>query len=287
MKYKLLWIILLIRCTSAENNIPNNTPAVNKIETDSLSKYSYDLVGFKYTRDSVQPENSTCFFIKKNGHLFLVTAKHSITGCKNGKVSLNRPDTMYVMKKGTETETEVLVIVNLLNINKDGVICLPAEEDPDVKVMEVFAIPTTYAAINSVDKFLKNRADKAGDVEMFGFPWQSHYRKDTFIYPPPTHLFMSIEDITVADKSTFEATGKVDSINYRFVFNKPQTYIDYKGFSGSPVFFTDMTTGEKSIQGVFAQVTRDSVTKIQRSLEACKIEYVTKQIDSIILKIPR
>jgi len=131
---------------------------------------------------------------------------------------------------------------------------------------------------------LKDRPAKLEDVEIWGFPKETHYKDNNFIYPLPSRLNLPISDITVADRATFEKKDEVDSINYRFVFKHPPPYAEYFGYPGSPVFFTDMNTGEKTIQGIFMQVTRDSATKILISLDACKIENAIRQIDSILSK---
>jgi hypothetical protein len=123
-------------------------------------------------------------------------------------------------------------------------------------------------------------------IDIFGFPKKTHKNGNFFIYPPPSHVNLPINQVAILDRVIFAETNKIDSLNYRFLFNSSPPYAEYFGYSGSPVFFTDSTTQEKTVQGVFIQVTRDSTTRIQKSLEACKIKFVTDNIDSLLLKIP-
>lgn len=283
----LLVIIGFINCNNSPSNTQKTDYSITTLDTiqnynhDSLKKYSYELIGFKILPNGTQPENGTCFFIRKKERLFLVTAKHVISGCKNGAVSPNHPDTMYVIIKDTKTEKDNWILLDLIAINKGGITCLSASEEPDVQVIEIDTKKfSSDVVINSVEDFIKERPDSAGDVEIHGFPSKSHKKNGSFFIPPPTSLYLSISDIIIADRATFTETGKVDSLNYRIIFKTLPSNTEYFGYSGSPVFFTDLKTGEKILQGIFAQTTKD----LQLSLDACKIDYANKQIDSILSK---
>ena len=49
-----------------------------QLPADSLSKYSYSLLGFS---NNPNADFGTCFFINHNNNLFLVTAKHTLYNC--------------------------------------------------------------------------------------------------------------------------------------------------------------------------------------------------------------
>src|SRR4051794_33158022 len=63
---------------------------------DSLQHYSYRLLGFSVSGNRLYPFGGTCFFIRKNKKIFLVTAKHVVTGCVDSGKADNLPSKLSV-----------------------------------------------------------------------------------------------------------------------------------------------------------------------------------------------
>ena len=106
----------------------------NGQSVDSLKKYSYTIFGYNLkTMPFPFSASGTAFFIKRNNSIFLITAKHVLTGCEKGVKPKEMPDYMniYLPERDTILGIDIRAI-------KDTATCFTKVEDGlDVIVVRV------------------------------------------------------------------------------------------------------------------------------------------------------
>jgi hypothetical protein len=233
-------------------------------DIDSLSKYTYLIYGEKSGKMAI----GSCFFIRKGGRLFLVTAKHVLSGCGDNSVKeALYPDAVKIINN---PEQKIIFKLDISNI-KDTATCLPMWLNPDIIDVEIQ--DPMAQSVYSVEQFISNPYSYFGDSEIIGFPGN--------VSAPGTNPVMltfskGTYGITVSDTidDAVNHTSKVDAINYH-VFSRTiaADVKEGKGLSGSPFYIQDSATQKWRISGVDVGVHQNSFFYVG------KIEFIIADID--------
>lgn len=216
-----------------------------------LSKYSYFVSGFetleiKNDTNHVQLTSSsgTCFFIRSNNELYLVTAKHVLTGCDSSKPLLH-PNKMGVWLTGQNLTESQQLYINTGKI-RDTAICMPLYDDPDIIVLKV-KNKTSLQLVNSVEDFISTNPIDTKGVIFYGYPDNGGYM--IFQKPPLDFRYLKENSYSIHDGMIYTDTHKEDSINY-LIYPNEWDYRVVHGFSGSPTFFKNKETNKWQLLGV-------------------------------------
>jgi hypothetical protein len=221
-----------------------NTPEIQK--TGFLQKYSYLIFGtynVKHFRDNISFDlvQGTCFFIRLNGVVYLISAKHVLTPWdpdRNIKRA-NYPDTLSVRLMDVEG-TYNYVPIDIKAI-KDTITGDSYFNDPDVFVIRFD--DTAGYVINSIEKFIRPFKYDYGDkLAMWGYPLKYH----TITHDNFTLFKIQNSSLTTG---TFHASSiNLSKINYLMKRDDPRQKF---GCSGSPVFLKSNEQPDWVFGGVF------------------------------------
>ncbi len=235
---------------------------VNKLPADSLAKYSYPITG-------VYPifGGGTGFFIKRNNHLYLVTAKHVINGCDGtGKKNELYADILLIGNKEDQRHSFTIDNRVLRKVLPCGGL------DMYVKRIDSTFIPY----YNSVEKFIIPEIEYFRTVEIFGYPMNTY---DTgYIRIPNRKIHLSIPEQTFDFAYVYDSTWKVDNNLRKITYPKSVEVIG--GFSGSPVFLQDKKTNEWRVIGIVS-ATLPVVGDSRASMLFVDIKYVIALINKL------
>ena len=239
--------------------------------TDSLQKYSYLIFGFKFsgTKEGqylkLDPVQGTCFFIRSNERLFLVSAKHVFSPWRyklaNTRKLGSMPDTLLI--KVLDTSNRIITIpLNIQGLNKDTTTGLSLAQDPDAVVFEIKN--KAHYKLNSIEGLIQDPQDYIlSDVVLYGYPLTVDIRP----LDPDKYLAQEsfiIEGNSITDFYSpvkFRNDGKIlESFDY-FTFQRDNNKIK-GGPSGSPVFLRDYNSGRWLFGGVYSSASGANNTAI-------------------------
>ncbi|MEJ7821476.1 MAG: trypsin-like peptidase domain-containing protein [Chitinophagaceae bacterium] len=243
---------------------------------DTLSKYSYWMTGYKEMDSSFLFNVATCFFVRNNNNLYLVTSNHVISGCDESQNKKLHPDIAQIWIEDSTGHPAEVITVNV-TYERDTSKCYDFTEVADVMVLKMPA--KGYEKINSVEKFLQPPFKKINQLIIFGYPASG------VDYKIASKLKIKNNPKVVTHFALFnnknDTIPKIDSINYNVVTNSIPINNTLKGYSGSPVFLQDKTTKRWRIAGVFSGALTATNTGY---LSVAKIDYVLKQIEKLNVK---
>jgi len=185
-----------------------------------MNQFSYHLVGFRWDQNQVQ--NATCFFVRMNERLFLVTTYHGVTGWNGLQKVLdaNYHDELDIILTAKATGMPAPVTLDLKPL-KANLKKIDVSSTPDLAILEVDpALPDTYN-IHSIEAHIGRNAITNETMQIHG------YRS---VYPAGSNLRSVVEDITLS--------AEVEFISYMGINYEVQTFngTATPGFSGAPVF---------------------------------------------------
>lgn len=269
----LSFILLLTSSTSSFAQINNY---------DSLKKYSYSLLGFTITHNGeavgMKPGGGTCFFIRDNGKLFLVTAKHVLSGCLENAIKItDYPNQMNICFADSNGYIEEMIPFDISRI-KDSIQCLPSLDDTDVIVVPMNI--KTNREIYSVEKFIFPPFREIDNVDIFGFPGNKNINFLGFasVRAKVFHWHLFKNHTTVFTETTFNDSKRTDSVYY-WIQTTDIDVMDSSlhGFSGSPVFIKDLNSDRWRVGGVYKGAAKDTISNNKWML-VTRIEYALKYI---------
>ena len=233
---------------------------------DIFKKYSYQIMGYiSPSPPDFEFINGTGsgFFIKRNNHLFFITAMHVITGCDGKTMPPKYPDLFNVLLPG-KGETVTIYATGV----RDTAKCLPFAEYADVIVLPV---EDKYLdKVYSVEGYEYPPFKTINSTAIFGYPAVEMY-KGKYQHLAPT----SVLNIPIK-KSKYAA----DSINYKVYSNYIKIDSNLRGYSGSPVFLRDAKSQKWRISGIgVGSGLQDDGKKF---LYIVKIEYAYKKIEALL-----
>jgi hypothetical protein len=270
MKYLLLLLLLfLCKCSKSQN--PNY---------DSLRKYSYAIVGSAVNKDSIRGYYAgTCFFIKKNNRLFLVTAEHVLSSCHMVDNKNDYPKYMNITIENSKGEIIESLPINISTI-KDTAHCPDPLNHPDIIALEVKKNDKLY----SVEKFLTSSFKNWDNIEMFGFPntCLNVSNPNNIIITKASNVYIKRQNTTIYNTAPTNDIGVYDS-TYFFIVNK-DLVVDslMHGFSGAPIFIKESHSNKFGIIGAFSIFGYDRVNQELKYFKVPKIKYALDEINTLL-----
>jgi hypothetical protein len=275
-KYSVLSFLLIAivfnSCVSTKSPLINNN---GNEHPDSLYKYSYWISGIKQVLDNqldttrvlIESVGGTCFFIRHNGSIYLITAQHVLIGCLDSLPIKDKtyPDFMNLWVGESEYTKAFHIQIDVRTI-KDTSNCRQLYEAPDVFVIKMPDMPE-LANIFSVEKYLRNDIHSVTDIVFHGYPLSSG--ANVFNKPPPSNIRLPAKSYKLSDGMYYSESKITDSINY-IIYPNNLDFGDLHGYSGSPAFFKDHKTGGWVLFGLLCAG--------KNRLIVCKIENALKHI---------
>jgi len=259
MKIALLITWSLASGCMFQKNIGGQT---NDSIADSLKKYSYLLT----TSFEEYSQQGTGFFIRSNGQLYLMTAKHFING---GRF----PKALFVWLSTIESDTSDVKKVDMRSVMERW----ERSAKQTGSEWDVVAIPvndTIFNNVYSVESLVRSMPQKMQQIEIYGYPIKPHWDYST-VYGPPSNLHIPGKEYKLAI-GVDTTTHKEDQINY-YIYTTAIT-IDsrLKGYSGAPVFVKNSRSKQWCILGSFAGHT-DSNDPNDKAIKIVRLEYILKE----------
>jgi hypothetical protein len=263
-----------------------------------LKKYSYPIFIYEGV-DSINPNtgkkdtsyytgHGTCFFIRKNNRLFLVTAYHVFTF---------RPDLVPGQK--IKPRISGAVRINFFpDYPEEDHLTIPinsiiqSSEDINVLInpdLFVYELPEEYydnEYINSIEAFLPKDKDEIFSpllMYSYGFPGTSYLNNKvnyinrnpdspSYVIPYAGKLKMDVADINekanrlLPHSLNMHSKYRIDSLNY--VANPRYA----EGASGAPVFFSSIKHGQRTawFAGIFSTISPVDFFSIQVKEESIR-----------------
>lgn len=246
-----------------------------QIENEELKKYSYPIYGFK----GMTPMTGTGFFIKRKGNLYLITAKHVLSSCRENGIKVKHyPDTMNVYVKFSDT-TYGLIEMDIREI-RDTTKCLSEIIELDAGIIKLDTAWNNY--VNSVERFIAEPYPEYDKCFIWGYPFHKYVVNDSFDINVGASLINFIYPNFRMTRQFIDSSSLVeDSLNYiissnGFEWNKIGPL---EGFSGSPVFLRNIHTNNWQLVGIL--IKGESVPNKKRILIIARIEMVLKMIDEL------
>lgn len=247
---------------------------------DSLRKYSYSILGYLVKNGHVFPEGGTCFFIRKHQRIFLITAKHVVSGCEGAFKDKYYPKvlTLYIEDSSGNP-------ISFIPINISKIIDTTSCTDSLSAGIIVFEIKDTNTnKLFSVENFIYPPFRKTDDVEMFGFPGSGYIGANNyFIIGKASHIHIEGNNATFM-QANYPNSKKEDLSVVMIVSKDLKSDSEYlKGYSGSPVFIKKYNSNKIRICGAFSEFGYGKINIDFKYIEVEKIEYAMRQIDALLL----
>jgi hypothetical protein len=179
---------------------------------DSLKKYSYYISGFVMKPNRVSIVTGTGFFIRNREVLFLVTAKHVLSGCNDSLLKdKDSPDTMIIWLKNDNMVSFKFIPINV-SVIKDTSSCLPFFKSPDIIVLQVSDTNLIKNA-HSVEKYIYPPFMKTNGIQIFGFPFTENMKLGSYRYTPSSNLSMPTNNNEIITNTNYIKNGEVDEVD--------------------------------------------------------------------------
>lgn len=236
-----------------------------QLPADSLSKYSYSILGFS---NNPNADFGTCFFINHNNNLFLVTAKHTLYNC----------DTL-TKKEYPAFKFGIVFIPDPFNTIQFSVpqtidTCFGFERDTDLLVLKVDK--RFFKDVNTVDNFILPPFSKLGEMQIFG----QGMRADSsfFVFDKQHSIHLPRNTFKIYTSMPILNNKFIDSVHYIIDMKKLRIDNWLKGFSGSPAFLQDDETKKWRLCGVLVQGLIPESKKRKGAILVVKPEYIFQSI---------
>lgn len=257
-------------------SVPKNVNSQSN--SDSLSKYSYSIMGFSSKGNFGVPYSGTAFFIRNGSSVFLITAKHVLSGCDDGNRKMPFfPDVMNVMVLDRNDSSGGVINVNIEKI-KDSIVCHESFLDSDFIALKIIVHDTILKKINSVENLIMPPFEEVEKIAMFGFPLNSIRNPSVqFGFWMPSFFELNGVETIISGAFTDTVSNRTDSTNYYFYNQVAKIDSSLKGFSGSPVFVKDRSSDRWRITGLFAKFGYNNTTG-DKFITVPRIDYILRDI---------
>ena len=234
---------------------------------DSLIKYSHLVYGDTLIDGkNLGQAQGTGFFVHWNDSTYLVTSKHTLSGCGDGNVKENiYPSTMRVW---AISQSNVLGLPINNAIIKDTATCEHFVLDADVITYPISKNYLIDNPLSYIDQYIGRIPGRATQLIFFGFPRSK--RNERFAPAQVASRFQSTNFILDSFMITrINQNIHVDKFNYYIKILDTVLNEETIGFSGSPVFLKDAINGNMVFCGVLC-----AINSRENSLYVVKPEYL-------------
>ncbi|MEO6315288.1 MAG: hypothetical protein ABIU63_08585 [Chitinophagaceae bacterium] len=211
---------------------------------DTLKQYSYYVFGNQPTPDGqfLQKVEGTCFFVQKGEDVFLVSAKHLMTGWStaDAEKQLLYPDTLYIRFPITGSSGFVDFPVDIRAI-KQGVLGSYYYNEPDLFIMPFPEAANFNVSIVYVDALALASAENNAISVVYGFPKEAPFYLEGRVFSLPGERISYRDHKRNADVN--------DTINYLIKCGGEVQ----GGYSGAPVFLKNEDASTWHFGGVVSQ----------------------------------
>jgi V8-like Glu-specific endopeptidase len=247
--------------------------AFSQNDTDSLSKYSYLITGDHIHNGSIA-NSGTCFFIRKNSRIFLVTAKHVVSGCQGAN-----KDSFYnkALILSIKDSTGIPKYFTTIDISKIADTCSCVDSTGDIIAFEF--VNKFSNMLLSVENFIMPKFKNTGDVNIYGFPGYkiNGVSDSAFRSFKTSHIYINRKE-TVFGIGNYRDSEKFDSTALLMINKNLVTDRDtMQGFSGSPVFIKELNSNRIRVIGAFSTSNHD----LKNDFRAYGVAYIEHAIDQI------
>lgn len=206
---------------------------------DSLSKYSYTIIGVNKSSDI---NSGTCFFIKNNRGLFLITAAHNFYRCDSSINKMIRKTLLGIIEvPGSPSKILQVGVPEIFDT------CLQYEKDTDLVVIKIGYLWAKY--VNTVEKLIAPLPENMGDIVVFG---QGIENKSSIKFMPNHKIIIPKGYYTMNHNApNFFDRNYTDWVHYFIQSDSLNLGSWAKGFSGSPVFVQDKNKNKWFFCGIF------------------------------------
>lgn len=216
----------------------------------------------------------SCFFIRAGDSLFLVTAKHVLSGCSNSNADENFPTSMLLAVSQESVYPLLLVNIAPYRATKP---CLPGWEEPDCVIVP---ISSPYAKnLRSVEHMLLPPFRKVIRTSIIGFPGIQNISEDTLKALRPTVLDFRQNEFQFVRAMGDTIRRLEDTINYCMETNI-EGGSTLGGFSGSPFYVLDELSRRWRVAGIL--VGSRSSQNGKSPIYSVKIDYALAEIERIL-----
>ncbi len=268
IRYSVLF--LLLACCSTVKSQNKGLPS------DSLKKFSYTIFGTMVANGKAVLDMGTCFFLRKNGNLVLVTAKHVLYDCDSS--------TQIMTPKFRNASVFLPNGFEFINFTVPEIkdTCVLYYKDPDLIVLSIDN--KWMGKVNTVDKFILPPFRKFGRLTLFGQGMKGD--NSTYLRFDEQHnIELKEKKFKFYTNTPTPDSTYLDTIHYFVETREVVSGSWMKGFSGSPVFLQEEKTKKWRLCGVFVQSLYKISDELPGGLILVNPNYMTSFIDATFEKI--
>jgi len=204
---------------------------------DSLKKYTYPILAID---GATVDGGGSCFFVRRDKKIYLVTAKHILAGCINDSTKKTRFVDKHRVYLGSYS--------NAIEINTSSSPRILPCDGIDL-VICILADTSMSKLIYSVEKYLLPDFTDFEAIAISGFPG-SGFNKNRFTHFPGASL-IRIQDKDFEILNFPNAKGDYDRYVFGIDWKKPSLDVaSIKGYSGAPIFLQNKRTLKWKIAGI-------------------------------------
>ena len=242
------------------------------LPSDSLSKYSYTIFG--QIGKTPMLDMGTCFFLKNQSKLFLITAKHVLYDCDtSSKIERKKFEIATVF-----LPTNFEFVQFKVPVQNDS--CLVYYKDSDLIVFQIDN--SWFDKVNAIDSFILPPFKKIGKMTIYG---QGMRGDSSYLgFDKQHNIELKAKTFKYYTNCPSPDSNYVDTIHH-FIETKELEIGNWmKGFSGSPVFLQDAKSKRWRFCGVFVQALYRISDELPGGLVLVTPRYVIELLNKFYLK---
>lgn len=216
----------------------------------------------------------TCFFLKNQSKLFLVTAKHVLYTC----------DSISKTERSKFEIATVFLPVNVefiqFRIPAQNDSCIVFYKDPD---LIIFQIESKWSdKVNTIDSFILPPFKKVGKITIYG---QGMRGDSSYLgFDKQHNIELKAKTFKYFTNCPVPDSNYLDTVHHFVETKKLEVGNWMKGFSGSPVFLQDAKSKSWRFCGVFVQALYRISDKLPGGLVLVTPRYVLESVNKFFIK---
>lgn len=247
---------------------------ISQIEGAELSfrEYSYNLMGVSNKESNFVKSSGTGFFYENKSGLYLITAKHVITGCDYSKKDDNMPHFVNLFLP----QLEDFINIYVKSIQDTAACALPSI---DLDVIAIKMPDSCKNRVKSIESFVTPPFNSLSSTQIFGFPWYLNTKSGHYEIMPSSLVFMKEGTFLFGSEYADTILKQEDTLNYIVEANEMRLDSTIGGMQGSPVFVQDSITKKWRIAGIL--IAYQHLKTGKDAFVVAKFEYALKKIDEL------